>query len=292
MSLVLELQKDLISNEVEITTILRKALLISKKLSIKESIQWLEYEINGYPNSSVDLFPEYRNLSCNPKALNPHYGWQPLIFNDENNLDMLKKTQITWSIAEIENNLKNSEDIIYLVGGRANILAKHFNTQVHFEISTASLHNILEQVRIKLLNWTTELEEKGILGKGISFSQEEKISAQNFHNCIFDNSVKNSGALGANIDFNNSGNIGHSNNITNNVTNAIDNLIKEIQSDSNLKTEVKDGIIENLNSLKIEKEDSKIKKTFKTLIGFGTILFDKAPYITERIDTIKKFFNL
>ncbi|MGL5645765.1 AbiTii domain-containing protein, partial [Cetobacterium sp.] len=52
MSLVLELQRDLISNEVELTTILRKALLISNKLSIKESIQWLEYEMNGYPNNS------------------------------------------------------------------------------------------------------------------------------------------------------------------------------------------------------------------------------------------------
>lgn len=55
---------------------------------------------------------------------------------------------------------------------------------------------------------------------------------------------------------------------------------------------MKDGVIENLNLLKIEKEDSKIKKTFKTLIGFGSILLDKAPYIIERIDTIKKFFNL
>lgn len=291
MSLVLELQRDLISNEVELTTILRKALLISNKLSIKESIQWLEYEMNGYPNTS-GLFPEYRDVTCNPKALNPYYGWQPLIFDDGNNWDMLKSVPIHWSVAEIENILKKSSDMIYLGGNRAEIVAKSIDTQVRFEVSAASLYNILEQVRIKLLNWTTELEQKGILGNGISFSPEEKISAQNFHNCIFDNSVKNSGALGTNIDFNNSGNIGDSNSITNNVTNAIDDLIEEIQSDSNLKTEVKDGVIENLNLLKIEKEDSKVKKIFKTLIGFGSILLDKAPYIIERIDTIKKFFNL
>lgn len=291
MSLVLELQRDLISNEVELTTILRKALLISNKLSIKESIKWLEHEINGYPNAD-ELFPEYRNITCNTKAWNPYHGWQPLIYDDNEIWGILKKVPIIWSIAEIENSLKKSKDIIYLGGERANSLSKYVNTQVRFEISAASLHNILEQVIIKLLDWTTELEQKGILGKGISFSPEEKISAQNFHNCVFDNSVKNSGALGTNIDFNNSGNIGDSNSITNNVTNAIDDLIEEIQSDSNLKTEVKDGVIENLNLLKIEKEDSKIKKTFKTLIGFGSILLDKAPYIIERIDTIKKFFNL
>lgn len=291
MSLVLELQRDLISNKVELTTILRKALLISNKLSIKESIKWLDYEINGYPNAD-ESFPEYRNITCNTKAWNPYQGWQPLIFDDNETWGILKKVSIFWSIAEIENSLKKSKDIIYLGGERANSLAKYVNTQVRFEISAASLHNILEQVIIKLLDWTTELENKGILGEGISFTPEEKINAQNFHNCVFDNSVKNSGALGANIDFSNTGNIGDNNIITSNAIDTINDLIKEIQSDSILETQVKDGIIENLNSLKIEKEESKIKKTFKTLIGFGTILFDKAPYIIERIDTIKNFFNL
>lgn len=46
------------------------------------------------------------------------------------------------------------------------------------EANVNSIHNVMSEVRNKIYNWSLDLEEKGILGKGMKFSSVEKEVAQ------------------------------------------------------------------------------------------------------------------
>ena len=54
--IVLELQRDALTPEVDVITLLRKALLISKKLSLVDFESWINKELNGY--SDDDQVPD------------------------------------------------------------------------------------------------------------------------------------------------------------------------------------------------------------------------------------------
>ena len=61
-------------------------------------------------------------------------------------------------------------------------------------VSDAQIHGILEAVRNEILNWALDLEIKGILGDGMSFSKEEKEVASQVTYQVTNNigSMKNS----------------------------------------------------------------------------------------------------
>lgn len=85
-SLVLELQRDALDRTIHITDLLRKALLVSRKLKIKDLEEWLNGELNGYDNT---LIPDYRNVSGELKVFNPYNGWNPVMLNDKEWQDLL-----------------------------------------------------------------------------------------------------------------------------------------------------------------------------------------------------------
>jgi len=67
-SLVLELQKDALDKNTRVSDLLRKAFVVSKKLSIIKIEKWLENELNGYPlNSNI---PDYRTVHGQIKVWN------------------------------------------------------------------------------------------------------------------------------------------------------------------------------------------------------------------------------
>ncbi|NEP10109.1 MAG: hypothetical protein F6K14_07810 [Symploca sp. SIO2C1] len=51
-SLVIELQKDAYDPSVSALTLLRKALVVAKKLDIKEFQKWIDLELSGYTSTS------------------------------------------------------------------------------------------------------------------------------------------------------------------------------------------------------------------------------------------------
>lgn len=53
-----------------------------------------------------------------------------------------------------------------------------FQTKFELFISSSIVNHIIEQVKTNILNWTLVLEEKEIIGEGMSFSQEEKNKAK------------------------------------------------------------------------------------------------------------------
>ena len=102
MSIVLNLQKNIISDNANIKDLLREALLIASKLNLSDFKIWINNELKGYPNSRE--VASYRIISGEVKFFNPYQGWQSIPADitgllEETSANTLYLNQ---SIAEIE----------------------------------------------------------------------------------------------------------------------------------------------------------------------------------------------
>ncbi|PSF34961.1 hypothetical protein C7H19_18325 [Aphanothece hegewaldii CCALA 016] len=179
-SLVLELQKDALDSSISVLDLLRKALLVSKKLKIKEFEIWIELELNGYGKTPV---PEYRLVRGQLRALNPYHGWQPIITTPEleSSFASLCNCSIYQSISELTTlgNSKNNELEFQLPFEIETTIVRLVKAKIKITISRASIQAIVELTRDVILRWVLKLEEDGIIGEGMTFSQEEKKIAAN-----------------------------------------------------------------------------------------------------------------
>lgn len=203
MSLVLDLQKELYDNKISAEEALRKAYVISRKLNINDMNEWINNELNGYQN--VKNIPTYRNINGTVEAFNPYHGWYPIKFTDLDIEEILNNINLNFSISEMESMIKNSKtDIIYLKTGATSYLVGKLNTKVRFQTSTHALIGITNRIKNIILDWTLQLEEKGILGENFSFTNEEKEKGKEvlspIINILFgDNNVVNSSDVNQDI---------------------------------------------------------------------------------------------
>ena len=280
MSIVIELQKNILNKENSITDLLRESLLIASKLKLNDFKVWIENELKGYPNSQEVL--SYRIISGEVRFFNPYQGWQSIpaditgILN-ENSINTLYLKQ---SIAEIENLIlkKDSESLAFsLPEDFAKTLREILNLNVKFAIftHTSSLASILGQVKTTLLEWSIKLEENEILGdENMSFSNEEKDKAQkNIH-------IENfNGVMG---DIENIGNVStgdynqNTTTINNTLNTKIDTLIEQIEKSS---LSDKKEIIYEINENRENKEA--LAKTLGNLITKGSEVATILPAIGE-----------
>jgi hypothetical protein len=176
--LVLELQRDALNPEIKVSNLLRKAIVISKKLGIVEIEDWINKELNGYLIG--DEVPQYRILYGEVKAFNPFNGyWMPVIFPTSELTNIISEKLIELPIIEIETLAHhNGQEMQCLLPTDTEILLmKNMNSQQfkpHLIIGKIKFIGILDAVRNKILDWSLELEQQGILGAGMSFSPEEK----------------------------------------------------------------------------------------------------------------------
>ncbi len=181
-SLVQELQSEAMNPQTKVTDLLRKALVVARKLEINELRQWVEEEVRGY--AEPERIPDYRVIKGEVKATHPMYGFIPYIVTNPSVAEQLSSRQCGQSIAELEN-LAGS-------GEKQDVLHMPYPQHVLNELDTGNLrlgivptlvvpksriHGILETVRNVILEWSLKLEEDGILGEGLSFSQHEKQKA-------------------------------------------------------------------------------------------------------------------
>jgi hypothetical protein len=179
--LVLELQRDALDKKVDVSDLLRKAMVVSKKLSINEIEDWLSNELSGYP-ANEDIIPEYREITGMVKVYNPYDGWQPLYFGDANLGEELSKRKISQAIGElvaISNNDKSGSLQVPFNQHTKNKLMSLMDIALEpsLLVSDSQIYGILDAVRNQVLNWALDLESKGIIGDGMSFSSEEKKAA-------------------------------------------------------------------------------------------------------------------
>ena len=136
--------------------------------------------LNGYKN--LDKIPDYRLLRGEVKAWNPYHGWIPVIFEDD--IESITTHSASDTISSLLNVYENSENrtaILPFNASMNNYLSKHggFHTKYALMIGTNQIYNIIERVRNIILDWSITLEENGILGEGLQFSNTEKEIANN-----------------------------------------------------------------------------------------------------------------
>lgn len=174
-SLVLELQQDAMNHSGSIVSLLRKALVVASKLSISEVKLWAQSELSGYDGP----VPDYRKLASTLKC-ETDFGWRAISFEmvkpEERKRARKWLTDVAMDrpIAEIEAWLAPSGPphvLWYLAPEKALELGLEFPT-ARF-IPRSSLSVIPEAICNYILQWSLELEQKGILGEGMTFTTKE-----------------------------------------------------------------------------------------------------------------------
>jgi hypothetical protein len=163
-----------------VSDLLRKALIIATKLKLNEFENWINNELNGYPIHGE--LPRYRILGSSLRAWNiVQQRWLPLRFTNPEEEELATKLssskELLDPISSIEHCLESNGD--YPICLSHDALTKNIGSEVTIQISKSQFRQLLEGVRNTLLRWTLKLEEEGIIGTGMSFSQQESVKAEN-----------------------------------------------------------------------------------------------------------------
>ena len=178
--LILELQGAALDPNVRVSDLLRKALVVSKKLAVEDVDQWIQRELNGY--SSNESIPSYRRIRGTVKVWNPHHGWQSVNFRNAEFGEMISTQSIGQAIGELDDlRLRAVNDDLQAPFSQkqVNMLMKAMEIplQPSLHVAYTGIVGILDSVRNNILVWALDLERKGILGEGMTFSKEEKSAA-------------------------------------------------------------------------------------------------------------------
>jgi hypothetical protein len=191
-SIVLELQHDALNEKTSVTSLLRKAMVIAKKLKIAELERWVEQELNGYPSDAK--IPDYRHTSGEVKSFNPYNGlWLPVMWRGSEPAGFSRRASIQ-SIPELEDLIsKENKDGLLMMPFSAEataVLMRAFPDMVRppvLVISKSSVVGIVAKVRNLILDWTLKLEEQGIVGKSMTFTRSEIQNASSKRDIIIEN---------------------------------------------------------------------------------------------------------
>jgi hypothetical protein len=183
----------------EVDDLLRKCTVIASKLQLADFLLWAKRELNGY--GSGDELPDYRVVGCEMKAWSPYNcQWVPLVCTGEPH-EALRKRPVSQRIVEIQDLVSRQDGLLGMPMPESVayklMVSADAPTPPMFIISRTSLLGILDAVRTLVLDWSLKLEADGILGEGMTFTKEEKQTAQNNTYIMGDNySAGQAGAMG------------------------------------------------------------------------------------------------
>ncbi len=177
--IVLDLQREALTQSGDVLSLLRKAYLIARKLHLKDFGEWLNKELNGY--GTKDKVPNYRILRGEVKAWNPTRGWIPVLFDREYGFNIHQSRDSIANLINIYSTSKGKPAIVNFPAEINSFLGKNapIQTKYALHISTNQIYTIVESVRTAVLEWSIVLEENGIIGEGMQFSKEEQEIAVN-----------------------------------------------------------------------------------------------------------------
>jgi hypothetical protein len=168
-SAVHDLQMAIVEGKQPLTQLLRLAKVIAAKLNLEAFEQWVDLELNGYPEGAE--LPNYRSVeSYSIQVLNqsaelefsaPHEvridGRQP--FSELQALSLKGDNYFPW-------NASGQRGAMYLV------------------VDGSEFKRITDAVANRLLDWALKLEKLGVKGEDMNFGEKEKQSAGNM---VFNN---------------------------------------------------------------------------------------------------------
>lgn len=191
MTLVHDLQRKALDQNIPISNLLRVAYTIAIKLSLKDFEQWLDNELNGYKNENE--LPEYRFVTGFMRFYNPYYGWLDVTIEDKRLTRALEHLPIVDKISEVEKLAESKEEIYRPLPPEMAIsfARKNYGMRALIFLGKQQLHGIVDSVRTKILDWSLVLEKKGILGKEMNFNETERSNAKNVMTNYFIGNVAN-----------------------------------------------------------------------------------------------------
>lgn len=294
-SIVLELQKEITSSNCDIVNVLRKAHLIASKLKLTDFDQWIQYELDGYPDQQVSC-PEYRNIRGSLKAFNPRLGWIPALINDNELEKEICEKKLTNSISEIISLSKSSENVLIseLSGKYFDIFNTMFDSPhpmryaLHF--STTAVKDIEEKVKNTILEWTLKLEAEGIVGENMVFSEKEKYDAINIpptvNNYYGNTSVINSPSDNVKIVSGSENSVLFSYDKARDVVDAVEKSINETK----LAKDDMEIVIELLADIKLKIEEKKKPHILKSaLVGLEDFLINTGANVAAGLIQTKMY---
>jgi hypothetical protein len=163
---------------------------VAIKLKVKEFEQWILQELNGYNCPAKDI-PEYRKIVGNLVWYNPVHGWVPAVIQDDEASELIKRTKLAESAPQLLDLIKSEKGhglAVQLNQNQQNLLSGLFKEQLiemglygaaqfRLNLGKSQVQGILDTVRNIVLDWSLKLEEDGIMGEGLSFSEKEKQQA-------------------------------------------------------------------------------------------------------------------
>lgn len=276
-SVIVELQKDALDRKVPITDLLRKAFIVARKLKIAEFENWVSNELNGYENS--EDIPEYRKIGGFVKAWNPYRGWQPVFFPNSGLQQALSIRPCNQTIAEIESLLGSESksrtlQMPYSAKTEQQLRKSiDFDTQITLVIPCTALVRIVDAVRTIVLNWSIKLEEDGIIGESLTFTSQERETAErasyninNFYGPVQSPQIQQQTSKSFQVSSVDQFDIDSVNNFLSNIGRQIENL--------DLSSDTKKELNSEINTAKAQTESPKPKHAIirETLSSIRRIL--------------------
>ena len=179
MTIVHELQKKALIENIAISDLLRNAYAVAVKLNLIDFEQWLKNELNGYRNEHE--LPEYRFVQGIMRSYNPVYGWMDVTVSDKRLIYALENLPIIDKISEIENLAKSGQELYkqFPPEMTRSFAQNNLGMQAVIFFSKQQFHGIVDSVRTKVLDWSLVLEQKGIVGEEMTFNEKEHVTARN-----------------------------------------------------------------------------------------------------------------
>lgn len=186
MKAVIALQKKLLNECSKVSNILLHAHLIASKLELHDFKKWCSLEINGYHSLQDSEVPNYRWIRGTLHLKDPLTG----------DISALP-SPIEFSHKVIRDSVIKLEEYNFDESGGVNLflspeIEDYFKKNVenyskciaYLRVSKGDYINTLYNIRVKILEFTEELEENGVLGEEWEFTDQEKEMIHNFNYTI------------------------------------------------------------------------------------------------------------
>lgn len=183
-TLIEQLQEEALNPETSIADLLRKAKVVASKLDLREAVEWIDQEMNGYSRAEP---PDYRTVACEASYLNPFHGWSQILIGDAELDSMVRVRKLGNPASELEALMEGKGMLrIPFPPSFVATLCEMAGRDIPHASSTfgrSAVAGILDAIRNRVLDWAVELERAGVRGEGrLSFSKTDREAASHVTN--------------------------------------------------------------------------------------------------------------
>ena len=187
-SLVIEFQKQITDNSVEVSDLIRSCLIIATKLKNKDIKEWLNKELYGYEID--DEIPQYRLVPMSVKFFNPHYGWCPYIINNSKFNKVLSEMPLRQKISELYEMSRSNNSLLFDTpfSIKKELLKEiPFESDINYACNPIYIKGIIDTIKSKMLEWILSLEENDIVDTNYIFNKDQILKSKEISSTIINN---------------------------------------------------------------------------------------------------------